>query len=234
MTQTSGNYRWRIILGIAAIVLAVVILAAMFFYRDVSNKKPEIPAPVQPAAENKPSPEPTAASVKLTLAQIAARARTWEPQFQTYAGKEAPEFSARDLDGKVHKLSDYKGRDVMLVFWAMWCGPCKEEIPSLIKLRQSMPEDKLAIIAISTDQMARDPIINNSMYDKLVARLKDFVAQWKINYTVVTMPSSTVSPYSRINSLPSAFFIAPDGTVKMATAGLVPLRDMEAILAAEK
>jgi thiol-disulfide isomerase/thioredoxin len=134
----------------------------------------------------------------------------------------------------VHKLSDYKGKDVMLVFWAMWCGPCKEEIPSLVKLRQSIPEDKLAIIAVSTDRASNDPIINNSMYDKLVQRLKDFAATWQMNYTVVTLPSSSQRPYTDVNALPSAFFISPDGTIKLATAGLVPLRDIEAILAAEK
>ncbi len=231
-------------LAVMAVILAAVIIGAMVSNWGASddNAVDEKSAPVQPRLDEQPpvqvATSETAslpkASEKLTLAQIVARARTWEPQLREYAGKPAPEFTARDLDGKVHKLSDYKGKDVLLVFWAMWCGPCKEEIPSLVKLRQSIPEEKLAILAVSTDQMARDPIVNNSMYDKLVQRLKDFAAAWKMNYTVVTLPSSAARPFSSIEALPSAFFISPDGTIKLTTAGLVPLRDIEAILAAEK
>jgi thiol-disulfide isomerase/thioredoxin len=244
MANTGTNDRRRILLAVMAVILAAAIVGAMVSNWGATRDETadEKPAPVQTQPDEQPpvqvaTPQAAslpAASAKPALSQIVARARTWEPQFQEYIGKPAPEFMAKDLDGKVHKLSDYRGKDVLLVFWAMWCGPCKEEIPSLVKLRQSIPEDKLAIIAVSTDQMASDPIINNSMYEQLVQRLKNFAATWKMNYIVVILPSSAERPYSRVNSLPSAFFISPDGTIKLATAGLVPLYDIEAILAAEK
>ena len=230
-----GKNRWRIVVAIVAFVLAAVIVGAMVVTWDGSARTSAEKPPV--ASDSSADREPqvqTSEAAKPTVSEIVARRpKSWDPQLQEYIGKPAPEFTARDLDGKVHSLSDYRGKDVLLVFWAMWCAPCREEIPSIVKLRQSIPEDKLAIIAVSTDQISYDPIVNSTMHDRLVERLRDFARTWKMNYTILTLPSSAERPYSRVNILPSAFFIGPDGTIKLVTAGIVPLRDMEAIIAAE-
>jgi len=244
MPDKKGINEWRIVLAVMAVVLAAAIVGAMVSNWGHAEKTPEggagapsIPRPEAPLSPENTSPPAISApqpGQKPTLAQIAARARTWEPHFVEYIGKPAPEFRARDLDGKTHKLSDYRGRDVLIIFWAMWCAPCREEIPYLIKLRQDRPEDKLAMLAVSTDRISDDPIINNSMQAQLIQKLKDFVAARKMNYTILLMPPSGERPYSRISSLPSAIFVSPDGTIKMGTTGYVPLQDIEAILAAER
>jgi thiol-disulfide isomerase/thioredoxin len=229
--------------------ILLVAIAAWSFFGGTGNSPqplPETPAAPQPKADvGKPSAPPVdtkpaaadtgpAKKPTLTVAQVVARAKTWEPAYIRYIGKPSPEIIARDLGGKPVKLSDYKGRNVLVVFWATWCPPCKEEIPGLIRLRRTVPEDKLAIIAVSTDRMSDDPIANNTMYEQLVGLLKRFVISNKINYTVVTLPGHMDSPYAQVNSLPSTFFIDQEGRIKLATAGAMPLGDVEAILAADK
>ena len=78
---------------------------------------------------------------------IVRKARNWGPAFLDWYGKAAPDFTLKDINGKEHSLSQYNGRDVMLIFWATWCGPCVMEVPHLKELRQTVSEDKLAMLA---------------------------------------------------------------------------------------
>ena len=133
-------------------------------------------------------------------------------------GKPAPDFALNDLDGKEHKLSDYKGKKVLLVFWATWCPPCRKEIPDLIELRETASEDKLAMLAISNEK----PDL-----------VKSFVAQAKLNYTALLDQGTLPRPYNTINAIPSSFFIDTEGKIKLATSGLVSLSEIKAILQAE-
>ncbi|MFZ2148733.1 MAG: redoxin domain-containing protein [Sedimentisphaerales bacterium] len=152
---------------------------------------------------------------KASLNDIIKAARTWGPSFTPWYGKPAPDFALTDLDGKEHKLSDYKGKKVLLVFWATWCPPCLREIPGLIELRETVSEDKLAMLAISNER------------PDLVKR---FVAQAKLNYTVLLDQGTLPSPYNAINAIPSSFFIDTEGKIKLATTGLLSLEEIKAIL----
>ncbi len=155
---------------------------------------------------------------KVNLNDVIKAARTWGPAFTPWYGKPAPDFALNDLDGKEHKLSDYKGKKVLLVFWAIWCPPCLREIPDLIELRETISEDKLAMLAISNEK------------PNLVKR---FVAQANINYTVLLDKGTLPGPYNTINAIPSSFFIDTEGKIKLATSGLVSLSEIKAILQAE-
>ena len=161
-------------------------------------------------------------SPKVSLKDIIQAARTWKPSFTAWYGKPAPDFALTDLDGKEHKLSDYKGKKVLLVFWTTWCPPCRKEIPDLIELRKTVSEDKLAMLAISNEK----PDL-----------VKSFVTQANINYTVlidqggVKFDQGTLpGPYNAINAIPSSFFIDQEGKIKLATSGLVSLSEIKAIL----
>jgi thiol-disulfide isomerase/thioredoxin len=113
----------------------------------------------------------------------------------------------------------------MLIFWATWCGPCLQEIPSLIDLRKTVGEDKLAMLAIS--------LVG---YRSSTEGVKKFVAANPvINYTIISTDADTMpSPYNSIYSIPTTFFINPDGTIKIVTEGLTPLPHIKAILDAEE
>ncbi|OHB54280.1 MAG: hypothetical protein A2173_02475 [Planctomycetes bacterium RBG_13_44_8b] len=150
--------------------------------------------------------------------------RNWDIKFASWFGKPAPDFTLTDLNGNQHILSASRGKDVMLVFWASWCGPCRMEIPHLIELRKAISQDKLEILAIS--------FIDPRNTTEIV---KNFVAQNKeINYTVFSVDSQDMPvPYNMVNTIPCSFFIDPQGRVKLATLGLLSLNNMTAILQAK-
>jgi thiol-disulfide isomerase/thioredoxin len=162
---------------------------------------------------------------KPTLNEIIRRSSTWEPAFTRWYGNDAPDFTVIDINDKKHTLSEYKGKTVMLIFWATWCGPCVAEIPDLIKLRKEIGEDKLAMLAISYTDMRNT-----------TGRIKAFVAANPvINYPVTaTNPADMPRPYNLINSIPCSFFIDPQGKIKLATEGMIPLPEMKAIIEAER
>jgi len=98
------------------------------------------------------------------------------------------------------------------------CSPCLREIPGLIELRKTVGENKLAILAISNENLTL---------------AKRFVAQQKINYTVLTNPGTLPGPFDTIRFIPCSFFIDPQGKIKLATSGLLSLGEIKAILKAE-
>ena len=154
-----------------------------------------------------------------TLEGIIKSAKTWETAFKPWYGKAAPEFTVTDIKGKEHSLSSYRGRNVMVVFWATWCPPCQREVPNLIELRKQIGEDKLAIIAISNENPGT---------------VKAFVNDKGINYTVASVANTALpSPFSDVTSIPTTFYIDRNGKIKLVTVGLVELDDTKAILKAE-
>jgi len=141
---------------------------------------------------------------------------TWDVAFTESFGKKAPDFSIEDIDGRAHKLADYLGRSVVVVFWATWCPACNLEIPHLIELRKTLTEDKLAILAISNEEPER---------------LKQFAESKGINYTVATLGDSPLlKPFADVTSIPTTFFIGPDGKIKFAAVGMVSLADAKVIM----
>jgi len=153
---------------------------------------------------------------KTGLQNAINEAKTWGPVFDPWRGKIAPDFALTDIEGNVHKLSDYRGKNVLVVFWATSNGTSKMEVPGLVELRKAVPQEKLAIVAISRE----DP-----------AQLKSFVAQNPVNYTVLSSAGAAlVSPYADVQNVPSAFFIDSEGKIKLATMGLMPQADAVKIL----
>lgn len=155
-------------------------------------------------------------NVQRRLEDVIESRETWDVAFPAWSGKTAPDFTVGDLDGTEHKLSDYRGRNVLLVFWATWCPACNAEIPHLIELRKEFEVDELAILAMS-NETAR--------------HLKDFAATKGINYAVVPLGTTDLpQPFSDVRSIPTSFFIDKNGTIKLAAVGLVSLEDSKAIL----
>ena len=154
-------------------------------------------------------------STTISLDDIIKAAKTWGPAFKNWPGTPAPDFALLDINGKVHRLSDYKGKNVLVIFWATWCGPCKREIPDLIELRKTVDPNNLAMLAISNEN------------PNLVKR---FVAQAKINYDVLHDRGTLPMPYNSIRVIPCSFFIDTEGKIKLATVGMVSLKEIKMIL----
>ena len=187
----------------------------------IINKQPAESKPVKPDPVQSKLSQQTETAVTNTsnLEDIIKSAKTWEVAFKPWSGKIAPDFTFTDLNGKQHSLSSYRGRNVMVVFWATWCPPCNREIPNLIELRKANSEDNLAIIAISNE----NPDL-----------VKRFVAAKGINYTVASIQSGVLpSPFADVSSIPTTFFIDQNGKIKLATIGVVEPEATKAILKAE-
>lgn len=155
----------------------------------------------------------------VSLQSIIQAAKTWDASLRPWWGKIAPaDFTLTDIGGNVHSLSDYRGRNVLVVLWRTWNSTCKLQIPHLKQLRDSFPEKDLAILAIS---------------DESTAVLEEFVGQHGINYTVLTSGANLPSPFGDAQYAPASFFIDPQGRVKLAATGLIPTSEAAAIIRAQ-
>jgi len=159
-------------------------------------------------------------NVVTSLDEVIEARQTWNVAFAGWSGKAAPDFAVSDIEGRQHRLSDYRGRDVLVVFWATWCPACKMEIPHLVDLRETFEADELAILAISNET---------------AEHLKQFAASAAINYSVVALDSGGLSsPFADVRSIPTTFFIDRNGIIKLAAEGLVSAEESKAILRAER
>ena len=222
-----------------AVIISAIIVAAVAIVAGCKKKSPKQPdtgakhhkhSPTEPLVKSpneqvKPDTELTV-SPKISLNDVIRAARTWRPAYTYWYGKMAPDFTLTDLDGKEHKLSDYRGKDVMLVFWATWCRPCISELPHLIALRNTVSEDELAMLAISYITI---------IPPQTTEMVKNFVEKNKvINYPVFSTDQRVMpAPFRTVGSIPCSFFIDPEGRIKLATEGLLTLGYMKAILQAE-
>jgi len=128
--------------------------------------------------------------------------------------KAAPEFALKDADGKTVRLSDYKGKVVLLDFWATWCGPCKIEIPWLKEFQRKFRDRGFEIIGVSMD-------------DEGWQVVKPFVAEVGINYRIVIGDDSIAQLYGGVEALPTTFVIDRDGKIAAVHVGLTSKGEIE-------
>jgi thiol-disulfide isomerase/thioredoxin len=130
------------------------------------------------------------------------------------ARKSAPEFTLKDVDGKPVNLADYKGKVVLLNFWATWCGPCKIEIPWFIDFEQKYKDRGFAVLGVAMD-------------DEGLEIVKPYLEKSKINYRIVLGNDSVATMYGGIDSLPTTFVLDKDGKIASTHVGLVSKSDYE-------
>jgi thiol-disulfide isomerase/thioredoxin len=142
-------------------------------------------------------------------------------------GKPAPPFTLQDVDGKQVSLASFRGKAVMINFWATWCAPCKIETPWLIQLHDKYASQGLEILGISSqgdDATPKDKVV----WDKDKAAIDQFVKQEKIPYPVLLGGDSIAQPYGGVEDLPTSFFINRKGVVVAAEMGLTSESSLEA------
>lgn len=113
---------------------------------------------------------------------------------------DAPGFTLEDLKGVKRSLQDYRGKVILINFWATWCGPCREEMPSLERLWQRFRKRGLVVIAIAADR--------GSMH--MVER---FCAMHRISFPVFLDPTGRVRRMYEVSVLPTSYIIGRDGKI---------------------
>ena len=140
-------------------------------------------------------------------------------------GKQAPNFTLEDLHGKKVSLSDYKGKPIVVDFWATWCGPCKVEIPWFEQLHKQYAGQGLEILGISADDLDKDDPAKLFTEKRDIA---DFAKKMGMNYPVLIDADAIARPYGGLDALPTTFFIDRTGKVVASTVGLAPKDEIEA------
>jgi thiol-disulfide isomerase/thioredoxin len=135
------------------------------------------------------------------------------PEVCDASGAGKLDFVLKDKNNTPLNLATFKGKVVLLNFWATWCGPCKEEIPSFVQLYDKYKEDGFEIIGVSIDDTAE--------------QLQQFTHDWRMKYPVVQMQSDIEDAYGPFYGVPTSYFIARDGTICSKHLGPVSKADAE-------
>ena len=150
--------------------------------------------------------------------KISQTEKTQTPQVSTNTTYPiAPNFELTGSDGNIVRLSDFKGKVVILDFWATWCGPCRQEIPGYIDLYNKYNDKGLEIIGVSLDQDGWTPV-------------RPFMESYNINYPIVMGTMQVVQAYGGIRSIPTTFIINRNGEVVERKIGARPVEYFEQIL----
>ena len=134
-----------------------------------------------------------------------SRGRGHRPGSAGLTNREAPDFTLPLVDGGQLHLSSYRGKVVLLDFWATWCVPCRAETPHFVELQQKYGDRGLQVIGVSMDDSA-DPV-------------RPFVQQFHVNYPVVMGTADVGSSYGGVLGLPIAFLIDREGKVQAKHIG---------------
>ncbi len=142
-------------------------------------------------------------------------------------GKPAPAFTLENLSGKQVSLASYRGKAVLVNFWATWCGPCKIETPWLVKLREKYAQQGFEVLGISAEGDGVKPS-DKAAWDKDKAAVAKFAQQEKVPYPMLMDGDSISQPYGGVDDLPTSFFVDRKGTVVAAQVGLTSESTIEA------
>ena len=129
----------------------------------------------------------------------------------------APDFSLVSLEGKTVRLSDYRGKVVVLNFWATWCPPCRKEIPDFIDTQSRYRERGVEFIGIALDDEGR-------------AVVEPFARQVGINYTVLIGDEEVINKFSAGYAIPETFVMDRNGQIRQHYEGMIGKKEIEKAL----
>ena len=184
------------------------------------------PAPPPPPPEAPPPPEPSRSRALLTFGLILVAAGVLIFAAHRYStktslsvgsssaplqgegtGQPVPDFTLKDIHGNTMKMSDLKGKVVILDFWATWCAPCKVEIPWFIDMYDRYKQQGLEVVGVAMDDEQGD--------------VKPFAEKHGMNYRVLLGNDNVATQFGGIFGLPTTYIIGRDGKIDSKHMGLV-------------
>ena len=134
------------------------------------------------------------------------------------AGEMAPDFTVQDLNGAPVSLDDYAGKVVILNIWATWCGPCKEEMPSMERLYRGMAGEDFEILAVSVDA-ALGETDRQGYPGASKAALADFAKEYDLTFPILHDPGGSIQSTYQTTGVPESFVIDTEGVIRRRLAG---------------
>lgn len=144
---------------------------------------------------------------KVLLLLLLACSPLHASELMKYEGDPLPDFTLSDLQGESHSLSDYRGKAVMVNFWATYCGPCIKEIPSMQRLQEKLGAERFAILAVNMAEERAD----------IEAFLKKH--DIRVNFPLLLNPEGDVVESWMITAVPTTFIVDPEGNIRYALFG---------------
>lgn len=126
-------------------------------------------------------------------------------ELKPWTGGLTPALALSDLQGRAHRLADYRGKVVLINFWATWCAPCLDEMPSIQGLKDKMAGKPFAVIAVNLDEPE--------------SRVRKFLSRMKVDFTILLDVEKRVARAWDVRILPASFVIGPDGRVRYTLIG---------------
>jgi thiol-disulfide isomerase/thioredoxin len=127
------------------------------------------------------------------------------PALVPWGGGAAPALALRDTEGRTHDLAAYRGKVVLVNFWATWCEPCRQEMPSIQRLRDRLAGKPFAVLAVNVDEPD--------------ARVRRFLEQTALDLPILMDPDKVVTRRWGVRVLPVTFLVGPDGRVRYRLVG---------------
>ena len=140
-------------------------------------------------------------------------------------GKQAPAFTLEDLGGKKISPADYKGKALLINFWATWCGPCKLETPWLVELEKEYGPKGFEILGVDAENDEVTPA-DKPAWAKDKAAVAQFVQQEHMPYPVLLYGDSISHQYGDFDAMPTSFFVDRTGKVVAMQMGITSKDDM--------
>lgn len=130
-------------------------------------------------------------------------------------GRPAPEFAAVDLSGTPKTLADYQGKVLLINIWATWCPPCQQEMPSMQRLREAVPDEDFAILAVSVDA----PFGERDLFGREGGDLQIFAETMGLTFRILHDPSGKVQETYQTTGVPESFVVDRNGVIFKKVAG---------------
>ena len=133
----------------------------------------------------------------------------------------AVDYELPDMNGQIQSMDQYKGKWVVVNYWATWCSTCMKEMPELINFHENNKDNDAVVVGINFESIERK-------------YLKEFVSDKAIPYTVLNTEPVRVTPIGKVPALPTTYVIDPDGNVVAGSVGIVTQEDLEAYIKQKK
>jgi thiol-disulfide isomerase/thioredoxin len=145
------------------------------------------------------------AAILFALAVAVDAPRADVDRFVPWNRAETPALTLKDLSGRPHALADYRGKVLLVNFWATWCEPCKDEMPSIRTLKERLAGQPFEVLVVN--------------YGEAAPKVREFLAREKLDFIALLDPGKDVARAWRVRVLPGSYLVDTDGTVRYGVIG---------------